>query len=1728
MVRNRVVLLVVLPLLLFLLSSSPALAWYSGWVNITSYPRTAVEGEKYNITVKAYYQWEDEWNDDPIPDGGFKLILYEDDGPIGDDIYETVSFPGNSYASGSWMKEYTFTNIDLSSEPDREKEIELKARLISVSGGADEEIDSDIYYVNIIFKEITDAFWASSSSSNTTISSATDNQPVWMIVKTTGCDGKQVKFEIYESDWGSTDDYVTTKYGYVSNGRASVKWNADWQSDPDSPPNPEFYFKATIANVGTKKSAKLQVDNPPPKADADGDYYGSVGESIRFDGTGSSDGTYGEIVSYSWDFGDGHTGSGEKPSHSYSKGGTYTVTLTVKDDEGATDQDTAKAYINSPPVADPDGPYSGKIGEPIQFDGSGSYDPDGDSLTYSWNFGDGNSGSGVSPTHTYEKAGTYVVTLTVTDEHGATGSGSTQATITHPKGNLQVKVKNVNGEPVEGALVKLYTSNGTHISDKQTHSDGKTDPWTNLDVGDYYIKVYYDSPTGFTEYWGRLDCKVTEESGDDLVEFTRNMPYIEKIRVYDRCYKLWVDAGSPDDWKPYVTPRSDATPQTFTYGGKIYFVLTVKNPDNPGSGVQQLYSAKIRIKNFDKVAEGVYRGFSLQPGESIEIYVPWKIDDTIGTGSWAIAPVIYVNNPSTVTDSWDFSTNDATRMFRIVDKTPVVLVHGLGGNPSSFGELERLLEEDGFAVESFYYSTAPDEKTINDCAKELADFVQPYIDDGSKVSFVAHSMGGLVVRAWRCGWYPGGVSHRNDSEKFITLGTPHYGRDHSNWLIIGGDTINRQLDYGSYFVGKLNILDKFTGNELIIIGTHGGNDWRKDISKLPATPADNEDALRWYHDSLVAVTSANPYGPGTNLVGKVIYIPYSHSNYSTHLLIGEKEVAATDYRWLGIAHIEPPYFHQNDPRAHLSYPIIRDFLLTGKRPENPCEYVTPNLEYARILVGAIEGNSPEPVLLSGREGEKPTYTGTTEEFDLVKNEWNDDFAPFARVYFKPSADIVSGTLKITTYTDHKTAEIPINVQKGRTSFVVVKFADPCISVDIRDNNGTPITTHFSISSPLLGSTLEGNGSTSFENLPLGEYTITYSNIPGYDTPPSETKILTAEGAILFTGIYKVQTGTVKVTSNPSGAPFTINGPHGFSYSGKTPWNKDDAPVGDYVITWEELAGYDLPSPSTETKYLPKDGSVNFYGDYKLQIGSIKVETNLSQATFTLEGDCPAGDVDYSGSGTSWTKDNARVGIYTIHYGEVEGWDLPTSDGEQKTLTKGGIIEFEGIYTKKHVTLNVSSDYDNPVPPIGANDYEWGEEVHAYMQNPVFYVGENTRKVCTGWNGTGSVPPSGSGSEIPLFNITRKSSIKWLWETQYKLTTSVNPSEPEGGYISKSPDDAEGWYNENAEVELKAHPNPGYGFDHWSGDIDGWASPPGHPEILSGPMDKPRVIVANFAPEPDFAFEPTPEPSSRTIAPGDTTSYVISLTWLNEFNSPVTLSVTNISPNPQTGSIDWEFSPNPVVNTQSESFDTSTLTVYTTPDTSVGAYTLTITGEGGGKTHTTEVTLKVGIAQSIPLVSGWNLISLQVEPFDTSVENVFSSIWENVSAVWTYNTSENHWYRYVKEGPPMFNDLTEIHARKGYWIFMNEEDMLEVIGVEYDNNINLVEGWNLVGIKGFDSSSVPDDLSNIEGKYESIWSYDAEEDRWYRYIVDGPPFLNDLTSMEKGKGYWIYVKEKCVW
>ena len=173
--------------------------------------------------------------------------------------------------------------------------------------------------------------------------------------------------------------------------------------------------------------------------------------AATFNSSGSSD-SDGTIASYSWTFGDGGTSTAANPSHTYAAPGTYTVNLTVTDNDGATGnvshQLTVANAANNPPTA---AFTSSVAGLQASFNSSGSTDGDGTIVARSWTFGDGQNGTGTSPSHTYAAAGTYNVTLTVTDDDGASDDVTHQVTVVDPDAPVVV-ASDAFGRTVAGGL----------------------------------------------------------------------------------------------------------------------------------------------------------------------------------------------------------------------------------------------------------------------------------------------------------------------------------------------------------------------------------------------------------------------------------------------------------------------------------------------------------------------------------------------------------------------------------------------------------------------------------------------------------------------------------------------------------------------------------------------------------------------------------------------------------------------------------------------------------------------------------------------------------------------------------------------------------------------------------------------------------------------------------------------------------------------------------------------------------------------------------------------------------------------------------------------------------------------------------------------------------------------------------------------------------------------------
>jgi len=141
--------------------------------------------------------------------------------------------------------------------------------------------------------------------------------------------------------------------------------------------------------------------------------------------------SYDELVSWTWDFGDGKTIKKQNPTHKFPDSSTFNVSLTVTDADGSTDTIKKQvSVLNVAPTADFNIVSSQKptIDEDITFLDL-SLDPDGVIVSWFWDLGDGTNSTAQNVTHRYYTIGTFIVNLTVTDDDGETGTVSKSITI---------------------------------------------------------------------------------------------------------------------------------------------------------------------------------------------------------------------------------------------------------------------------------------------------------------------------------------------------------------------------------------------------------------------------------------------------------------------------------------------------------------------------------------------------------------------------------------------------------------------------------------------------------------------------------------------------------------------------------------------------------------------------------------------------------------------------------------------------------------------------------------------------------------------------------------------------------------------------------------------------------------------------------------------------------------------------------------------------------------------------------------------------------------------------------------------------------------------------------------------------------------------------------------------------------------------------------------------------
>ncbi|WP_186758129.1 PKD domain-containing protein [Echinicola salinicaeni] len=178
-------------------------------------------------------------------------------------------------------------------------------------------------------------------------------------------------------------------------------------------------------------------------------------------------------VSYSWDFGDGNTSTEEHPMHTYEEAGTYTVVLNSTAQGGTSVQTSQELTVVGPPMA----AYTfDDEGLTVNFTNTSE-----NVISYSWDFGDGNSSTEENPSHSYSAAGTYTVVLTATSDDGKVVTTSQEVTVEVPVDTSLFTIMFITDDANDDAQIEWLREKGFNVN---TYYNGalSTAPQEDIDM----------------------------------------------------------------------------------------------------------------------------------------------------------------------------------------------------------------------------------------------------------------------------------------------------------------------------------------------------------------------------------------------------------------------------------------------------------------------------------------------------------------------------------------------------------------------------------------------------------------------------------------------------------------------------------------------------------------------------------------------------------------------------------------------------------------------------------------------------------------------------------------------------------------------------------------------------------------------------------------------------------------------------------------------------------------------------------------------------------------------------------------------------------------------------------------------------------------------------------------------------------------------------------------------
>jgi PKD repeat protein len=1093
-------------------------------------------------------------------------------------------------------------------------------------------------------------------------------------------------------------------------------------------------------------------------------------------------------------------------------------------------QDVNLDVPDLPPHAVPGGPYSGNEGSSVSFNGSGSTG----GVSYLWRFGDGQTGTGVTASHTYVDEGTYTVKLIVTNGSGVKDSSSTVANIANVKPTASASS---NAPKYEGETVTFSGS----ATDPGT-SDVLSYSWTFGDGGSSSLQnpthVYGDNGVfsaalTVSDGDGGTDSKsvsVTINNAAPTVNASSDAPKNEGQTVTFTCTAT--DPGGLNDPLTYAWTFGDggtstAQNPTHVYADNGTFSATVTVSDGDGGSTPKSVSVAIAnaapAANINGPYYGVvnypvqFHGTATDPGAADVLTYTWDLDNDGAYDDFT------GQNP---TKTWT-SLGTYTIGLRVADDdggsdTKSTTVEVGTGIPVTFqtdpAGLQVKVDGETVTTPRTYYWG-------NGTSHSIEAPILQTAGEGTRYFYTNWSDGGLIAHSITVGTSPVTYTAEYKVQYYLGVLDGRGGAAHpvgSDWYDPGTQV---QISVDATALDEAGTTRyqfnrwQGTGN-----GSYSG-------TQLHATVTMNGPVIEqavWGAGEYY-VTVASPYGTTT---GSGWYAAGAAASFSvgTDVATGPGRRQAF-VRWVGqgtdsyTGPLNPGSITVHAPVVETAEWKVEYFL------DIVSDYGAPTGEgwYAEGGVASIGCDSTVAI----QTGRRARFAG----------------------WFGSGTGAYTGPLRQKTLT--VTAPVTETVQWGTQYMLAVisEYGSPAGSGWYNEG----VRARFSCDTLVQSGADVRNRFKGWQGVGGGSYT-------GTD-PSGEVVML---NAVTEEADWD-QEYRISIAIDPAGTgsvqPFASGS--GWSPSGGTVELRalGRADLGYGFNYWSGSA-----SGNANPLSLPVDGPKSLTAHFKQ--GNVFITTDPPGLLVRINGASAAAPVVFdaaAGTSISVSVDSLQGDAVSTRYA-FRGW----SDGlpRSHSITATGSTQRLTASFGSQYFVNVVSDYGSP---SGEGWYESGASA-AVRIDTAAAVTPNARQRFAGWTGTGPGSVTSGTPEI-RFAVTGPVTERARWDAQCRIKTSVFPAEVPGASIRRNPDFD--WYTLGSTLTLTAvASDPAHPFQSWKGDVTSADNP------LVLVIARPMTVVGRF-------YVPDDPPAVRgfpNLVIKEDETKIYSFDWLSQYvvdpNDPV--------------------------------------------------------------------------------------------------------------------------------------------------------------------------------------------------------------------------------------------------